>query len=307
MEQPVRKELWPVMLTPFTASGEVDYSSLARMIDWYEEAGTTGLFAICQSSEVFYLSLAERVKIASFIKKRAHVPVIASGHTAWSPADQAEELRRITDTGVDALILITNRLAEEGSAPGVWMDNLERLLNALDPSLPLGFYECPMPYKRLLSLEELSACVQTGRFRFLKDTCCDIATICSRMDVLRGSSLGLYNANTATLLDSLKAGAAGFSGVMANFHPDLYAWLLAHYEDEPEKAEILQSVLTICSQIERQLYPTNAKYQLKTLGVLEDIYTRTCNHHRMSPLFEDEIRQMERMVSWVRRTLLAQA
>ena len=84
MEQPSRKELWPVMLTPFTASGEVDYDALARMIDWYEEAGTTGLFAICQSSEVFYLSLAERVKIASFVKKRAHVPVIASGHTSYS-------------------------------------------------------------------------------------------------------------------------------------------------------------------------------------------------------------------------------
>ena len=258
MEQPSRKELWPVMLTPFTASGEVDYDALARMIDWYEEAGTTGLFAICQSSEVFYLSLAERVKIASFVKKRAHVPVIASGHTSYSPEDQADELRRIADTGVDALILITNRLAEDGAAPGVWMDNLVRLLNVLDPSLPLGFYECPMPYKRLLSLEELSACVQTGRFHFLKDTCCDIATIRSRLDVLRGSSLGLYNANTTTLLESLRAGAAGFSGVMANFHPDLYVWLLNHYEDEPEKAEILQSVLTICSQIERQLYPTNA-------------------------------------------------
>ena len=290
MEQPSRKELWPVMLTPFTASGEVDYDALARMIDWYEEAGTTGLFAICQSSEVFYLSLAERVKIASY-----------------SPEDQADELRRIADTGVDALILITNRLAEDGAAPGVWMDNLVRLLNVLDPSLPLGFYECPMPYKRLLSLEELSACVQTGRFHFLKDTCCDIATIRSRLDVLRGSSLGLYNANTTTLLESLRAGAAGFSGVMANFHPDLYVWLLNHYEDEPEKAEILQSVLTICSQIERQLYPTNAKYQMKTLGLMDDVYTRTCNHHRLSPLFEDEVRQMERMVSWVRRTLLAKA
>ena len=307
MEQPSRKELLPVMLTPFTASGEVDYDALARMIDWYEEAGTTGLFAICQSSEVFYLSLAERVKIASFVKKRAHVPVIASGHTSYSPEDQADELRRIADTGVDALILITNRLAEDGAAPGVWMDNLVRLLNVLDPSLPLGFYECPMPYKRLLSLEELSACVQTGRFHFLKDTCCDIATIRSRLDVLRGSSLGLYNANTTTLLESLRAGAAGFSGVMANFHPDLYVWLLNHYEDEPEKAEILQSVLTICSQIERQLYPTNAKYQMKTLGLMDDVYTRTCNHHRLSPLFEDEVRQMERMVSWVRRTLLAKA
>ena len=46
---------------------------------------------------------------------------------------------------------------------------------------------------------------------------------------------------------------------------------------------------------------------MKTLGLMDDVYTRTCNHHRLSPLFEDEVRQMERMVSWVRRTLLAKA
>ena len=48
----------------------------------------------------------------------------------------------------------------------------------------------------------------------------------------------LYNANTSTLLESMKYGAAGYSGVMANFHPALYAWLLENWEKEPEKAGI---------------------------------------------------------------------
>ena len=70
------------MLTPFTEDGEVDYASLERLVEWYEENGAQGLFAACQSSEVFYLSLQERVRIAAFLKKRAHVPVIASGHVS---------------------------------------------------------------------------------------------------------------------------------------------------------------------------------------------------------------------------------
>ena len=37
--------LWPVMITPFTQDGEIDYASLERLIAWYEENGVTGLFA----------------------------------------------------------------------------------------------------------------------------------------------------------------------------------------------------------------------------------------------------------------------
>ena len=38
------------------------------------------------------------------------------------------------------------------------------LVDHLDPAMPLGFYECPAPYKRLMSLEELKTCAETGRF-----------------------------------------------------------------------------------------------------------------------------------------------
>ena len=37
--------LWPVMITPFTRDGEIDYASLERLIAWYEDNGVTGLFA----------------------------------------------------------------------------------------------------------------------------------------------------------------------------------------------------------------------------------------------------------------------
>ena len=97
MEAPKKKEMWPVLLTPFTPEGAVDYDALSRLIDWYEENGASGLFAVCQSSEVFYLSLAERISIASFIKRRARIPVIASGHVSYALDDQLDELRRVND------------------------------------------------------------------------------------------------------------------------------------------------------------------------------------------------------------------
>ncbi len=295
--------VWPVMLTPFTETGEVDYDSLGRLVEWYEENGAAGLFAVCQSSEVFFLSLEERVKIAEYVCRKARIPVIASGHISYGMADQEEELKRIAETGVAAVVLITNRMAAEYEAPEAWRARLEKLMKALPQSMPLGFYECPYPYKRLLSDEEIAFSAGTGRFQFLKDTCCDLAVIQRRLGILKGTPLKLFNANTATLLDSLRSGGAGFSGVMANFHPELYAWLCENWEVYPKEAEELQAALTMCSFIEKQLYPTNAKHYLKEKGILSSDYCRTQDHTQMSPLFCDEVKQMERVVQFVEKAL----
>ena len=59
----------------------------------------------------------------------------------------------------------------------------------------------------------------------------------AKLDAVKGTNLRIFNANSATLLESLRLGCAGFSGVMANFHPELYAELCEIYESNPEKAE----------------------------------------------------------------------
>ena len=295
--------VWPVMLTPFTDRGEVDWPALAALIRWYEDAGVDGLFAVCLSSEMFHLSLRERLEIARFTKDRATVPVIASGHVSSGPDDQLAELRSMAQTGVDAVILVANRLAGESDGPDVWAGNLRTLLDGLDSRVPLGFYECPHPYKRLLSLDELAACAGTGRFLFLKDTCCDLKLIRQRIAALGESPMGLYNANITTLLDSLRAGAAGFSGVMANFYPGLFVWLCRNWQREPEKAGLLQALLTVCSLFERQLYPVNAKAHLRARGLPISLYTRSRDHRLMSPTILSEVEQMDRLVRRVAKDL----
>lgn len=295
---------WPTMLTPFR-DGAVDYPALDALIEWYIANGVSGLFAVCQSSEMFYLSLEERTSVARFVKEKAagRVPVIASGHISDSLEDQAAELNEMARTGVDAVILITNRMAQEGESADKWIANLEKLMEALPADLPLGLYECPYPYKWVLGEKELDFCVRSGRFHFLKDTCCDFARIQSRLKGIEGSELKLFNANTSTLLDSLRAGAAGFSGVMANFHPELYVWLCENYDKEPEKAETLQSFLTLASQIEKQLYPVNAKVYLAGEGLPVTATTRVKNPQQMSPLYRTEIEHLRILTRFVKEQL----
>ena len=296
--------LWPVMITPFTADGDIDYASLERLIAWYEDHGATGLFAACQSSEIFFLSLKERDELVRFVKAHAHVPVIASGHVSENVWDQIEELNRMRRAGADALIMITNRLCLPGRAGDSFLPRLKMMMEHLDPEVPLGFYECPYPYKRLITLDELKWCAESGRFAFMKDTCCDIELIRTRLRAIEGSALSLFNANTTTFLDSLRAGAAGFSGVMMNFHMELYHWLWQNWRAQPERAEQAQAFLTVFSEIERQYYPVNAKYHLKEIEVvLDSAFTRVKPESGLTETFRDEVRQMNLAARVVRDTL----
>ncbi len=58
------------MLTPFDTKGEIDWASLERLVDWYIDAGVHGLFAACQSSEMFYLSDEETQALTRFIVEK---------------------------------------------------------------------------------------------------------------------------------------------------------------------------------------------------------------------------------------------
>ena len=260
---------WPTMVTPFDRDNRIDYGALGAQTDWYIENGADGLFATCQSSEMFFLSLKERVELSRFVKERAagRVPVIASGHVSYDLRDQAEELNRIAETGVDAVILISNRLAAEDEDDDVFLGRLDRLLCELPEGIELGFYECPYPYKRILTPKVLKYCVSTGSFAFLKDTCCDIGLIRQKLKVLDGSGMRLFNANTATLVESMRYGGAGYSGVMGNFQMKLYSWRVRHWRDDERVTDLVQDILTMCSYIEMKNYPANAKCYLDMIGV----------------------------------------
>ncbi len=297
--------VYPVMLTPFTENNEVDYEALGKLIDWYIEKGVNGLFADCQSSEMFFLSLEERVKIGEFVKKHAdgRVPVVTSGHISDSLEDQAKELTAIAGTGADAVILLTNRLAKENESDEVWLENLKKLLEMIPKDVPLGFYECPYPYKRIISPELLKWCANTGRFYFIKDTSCDIENMKAKLEVIKGTNLKLFNANTSTLLETLELGASGYSGVMANFHPELYVKLCNIYKEDSSKARKIADFLTVASLIERQVYPVNAKFYQKSIGNFNSIMTRTRDIKELNATGILEIQQFVRFNEEFEKTL----
>lgn len=257
--------MWPVMLTPYTADGSaIDHAMLEKLVDWYIENGSDGLFAVCQSSEMFFLSAEERKAYARTVVKAAagRVPVVASGHVADDPDTQLRDAEEMYETGIDALVLLPNRFATAEQSDELFIENMDKFISRLDKEIPLGIYECPYPYKRVLTPKSTAYCADSGRFFFLKDTCCDMEQIKAKLAAVNNPDFKIFNANCATLLDSMRAGCKGFSGVMANFHPYLYAWLCAHAHEESALVQRVQDFIGITSCIECKAYPICAKTYL---------------------------------------------
>src|SRR5688572_30701294 len=151
----------PVMITPFNLKAKVDFEVVSNLVDFYLAAGVKGFFANCLSSEMFSISEDERLELTRHIVKyvNGRAPVVATGSFGLTVEDKAEFTKQIYNTGIDAVILITGHYAKVGEPDEVLLRNFDKMFS-LTGNIPLGMYECPAPYKRIIS---------AGVFRTLLD------------------------------------------------------------------------------------------------------------------------------------------
>ncbi|MDQ6481751.1 dihydrodipicolinate synthase family protein [Dyadobacter sp. LHD-138] len=267
----------PVMLTPFLESGEVDYEGLKTLTEFYLNAGSAGLFANCLSSEMYELSEQERIDVTRTVVEQVagRVPVVATGTFGGSIATQAEFVKRIYGTGIDAVIVISGLIATEDESDEVFLKNALELIQATG-DIPLGFYECPVPYKRLIPSTILEKLVETGKVVYHKDTSLDLEEVKRRIRVAEGYQFGLYDAYMVNAATSLRAGAAGLSCIQGNIYPELVVWICEHFDDTDRQEDVkrVQEFFIDSMDIVHTAYPTIAKYSLQKRGLPISTYTR---------------------------------
>lgn len=265
------------MLTPFLSNGNIDYPALTQLTEIYLQAGSSGLFANCLSSEMFELTDKERIQAIKHIIKVVNgaVPVVATGTFGGPISQQADFVKAVSDTGVEAVIAITSLLADEKEDDQIFSERVFDLLKQTD-DIPLGFYECPVPYKRIIKPELLADFVATGRVIYHKDTSLDIAVIKQKLKLTEGHAFGLYDAYVVHAVESLKAGSAGLSCIQGNYFPELIVWLCDHYNDNHLKDEVavVQQFLIDNMDVMHNVYPVVSKYFLQKRGLNISTFTR---------------------------------
>lgn len=271
------KKFVPVMITPFTADMKIDFDMLSRLIDFYLASGVKGFFANCLSSEMYNLSNDERLELTRHVVKRVKgaVPVVASGSFGNSIEERAAFTKKMYHTGVNAVILITSHFAAKEESDSVLMRNLERYFKLTD-NIPLGTYECPAPYKRILTPEVFRYLLSTNRLVYHKDTELIPEKIQAKLDMAKGNRLEFYDAHAPNTMSSLQGGAKGMSAIAGNFYPEIFVWMCNHANDLQRQEDVkwMQSEITRLDTIVSQGYPLSSKYFLQKRGLPIQVVSR---------------------------------
>lgn len=258
------------MMQPFNCDGSPDWDRLDELIEFYLSSGAVALFAACGSTEISHLAPEEVLEIIRRTVELVggRVPVIAGAiRSEVSVEDQAGFICEVAGLGADFVAITASMMVSESEDERVFLARIDRILE-LTGEIPMAIYEAPAPYHRLLPEDTLRELALTGRFFFHKDTCCDAAMIRKKVEAVSGTPLRIFNAHTPSLLESLRAGVAGYSGVGTNFFPELLAELCACFAVDPGRAAEIQRFLDIEDPLlANDDYPQTAKMFLQNRGL----------------------------------------
>lgn len=204
---PMRKDgIFALMLTPFFEDRSIDYKAYEAYCEWQVKQGAHHLFGPCGSSEMAQLTQEERLKLATLtVRHKGNTTVVATGNLEPSWDAQVEEVKRMSDTGVDGLVFVTKGYGNDEERFYSYITDLCK-----HTQLPVFLYEYPGYPNNKISGRVYGRLVETGRVFGIKDTTCTLEGIKDKIDH-KGDSV-IHQANMPFLLDSFVLGA---DGVMA--------------------------------------------------------------------------------------------
>lgn len=296
----------PVMITPFDLKAGIDFDAINVLIDFYLEAGVKGVFANCLSSEMFSISEVERLQLTNHIVKyvNGRVPVVATGSFGFTIEDKADFTKRIYNTGVDAVILITGHYAKVDDSNEVLLHNFEKMFS-LTGNIPLGMYECPAPYKRIINADVFEQLLQADRLIYHKDTSITPENVKEKLHVLKKvpNRLEFYDAHTPNAMFSMQHGAAGMSSISGNFYPEVLVWMVENANNPERRQDVqwLQEELTAVDPMIHIAYPMSAKYFLQKRGLPVKTISRAYAMHLTSAQKEQLDLLYDKFLNWCHR------
>ncbi|BFM12191.1 4-hydroxy-tetrahydrodipicolinate synthase [Simiduia litorea] len=207
------------LVTPMTASGELDWQSLATLVEWHIAEGTHALVAVGTTGESATLDVDEHLAVITAVVKQVagRIPVIA-GTGANSTREAIELTQRAKGAGADACLLVTpyyNKPTQEG----LYLHHMA-VADAVD--IPQILYNVPgrtgvdmkpetvlrlAGHKNIVGVKEATGDLERARVLIAK----------APKDFL------IYSGDDETAVELMLAGGKGDISVTANAAPNLVA------------------------------------------------------------------------------------
>lgn len=252
------------LVTPMQESGEIDFVSLRRLVDWHVASKTDAIVVTGTTGESPTLTHDEQLNIIKTVVEQSagRIPVI--GGTGSNSTQKTIELtREAMEIGVDACLLVTpyyNKPTQEG---------LYQHYRKIAESVPIPqiLYNVPGRTGSEVLPETLQRLADIPNIVGIKEGRIDVA---QKMLAMVNNTIDVYSGDDITALEIIKAGGKGVISVAANIVPkamhDLCFAALNH--DMQTASKLNEQLQALFKDLFVETNPIPAKWALYTLGLI---------------------------------------
>lgn len=263
------KGLGVALVTPFTATGEVDYPALDRLVDYVIDGGVDYLVVMGTTGETPTLAMPERVAVLRAVKARnaGRLPLVV-GVGGNDTARVVELIDQTNLDGVDAILSVTpfyNKPSQRG------LFEHYKYISERAPR-PIILYNVPGRTGVNMEAETtLRIARECPNVIAIKEASGNMEQITK---VIEGSPEGflVISGDDSLALPIMKAGGVGVISVAANSFPKHFATLIHTQEEGGGEAndEMFERIRPMVKLLFAEGNPAGVKAALTVKGVVQN-------------------------------------
>jgi len=257
------------IVTPFR-DGEVDFPSLARLIDWQIDQGIDAIISCGTTGEASTLNDKEHIETVQFTvnQVKGRVPVIG-GAGSNDTAHAIFMSRELEKAGVDGLLLVTpyyNKCTQKGL-----IAHYQKIAESV--GIPSILYSVPGRTGVNISPSSVFELAKHPNIAGIKEASGNISQV---VEIARcvSDDFALYSGNDDMIVPLLSVGGIGVISTVANVAPRKTHDMVASYlEGDIEKSKELQlSMKPLIDSLFLEVNPIPVKAALNMMGFIKAEY-----------------------------------
>ncbi len=279
------------LVTPMTATGELDEEKLRSLIEFHIAQGTDAISVNGTTGEAPTLSERERLRLIKITMETAakRVPVIAGTGTN-NTAETLHQTQQALDLGVDACLVVTpyyNRPTQEGL-----YQHFKCLARTV--SVPIILYNVPVRTGCDLLPETVARLSEISNIVGIKEATPDLDRS-KKILALCKDSFDLLSGEDSNVLEFILQGGKGVISVTANVAPkQMHEMCEAALKRQEDQAKALHAkLMPLHKKLFLEPNPIPVKWALYELGLIEQgirlPLTKLSEHNRA--LLKDAMRE----------------
>jgi len=254
------------MITPFTASGEVDEQGIRELVEFHIKNGTNGIVPCGTTGESPTLSPEEHKKVVEITIQAVagRIPVIA-GTGSNCTRESLDLTHHAKEAGADGALIITPYY-NKPTQKGLYL-HFKKIAEEVD--IPIVIYNVPSRTGVNLLPETLAELAEIRNIVAVKEASGNLEQMINIIE-LCGEKITLLSGDDKLLLPVLSIGGKGVISVVANIIPRDVAGMIKDFEEgnyEAARKAFLSKIYPLSNAMFYETNPIPVKTSAQLIGL----------------------------------------